>query len=43
MHPQLTRIVVTYALLLDAVVREEINFYVDLLKRSGSDKLAVIR
>lgn len=40
-HPQLGRIVVTKAILPDAVVREEINAYVNLLKRLGNAKLVV--
>lgn len=32
-HPQLARIVVTKAMLLDVVVREEVNVYLGLLKR----------
>ncbi len=42
-HSQLARVVVTKALLPDAIVREEINAYVALLKRLGASKLTVLR
>lgn len=42
-HPQLARIVVKKALLPDKIIREEINAYVNLLKRMGNDKSAVTR
>ena len=42
-HPQLARVVVTKALLPDKSIREEINAYVNLLKRLGKDKSAVAR
>ncbi len=35
-HPQLGRVVVTKAMLPDNVIREEINTYVNLLKRLGN-------
>lgn len=41
-HPQLGRVVVTKAMLPDLVIRDEINVYVNLLKRLGGDKVALI-
>lgn len=42
-HPHLGRVVVIKAMLSDKVIREEINAYVELLKRLGNGKSAATR
>ena len=42
-HPQLGRVVVTKAMLPEAVIREEINFYIELLKQFDDGKLTATK
>lgn len=42
-HPQLGRVVVTKSMLPDKMIREEINAYVELLKRMNESRLTITR
>lgn len=42
-HPQLGRVVVTKAMLPNAVIREEVNFHIGLLKQFGYGKLTATK